>query len=46
METVKGQIGKNADMVQNILLFTFTGPKKVAILASHFCFLTSMILPE
>ena len=38
METVKGQIGKNADMVQKILMFAFLGPKKVAILASHFVF--------
>ena len=27
METVKGQINKNADLVQNISLFAFPGPK-------------------
>jgi len=46
METVKAQISKNADMVQKKSLFAFQGTKKVAILASHFCFLTSMILHE
>ena len=38
METVKGQIGKNDDMVQKISLFAFLSPKKGSYFSVTFLF--------